>query len=124
MAGRRDRDGHGHLPAVPAHRAQVDRAHPSPVDGVIRIHCMVDLVLNHVEGEGERLIPIGDNRNNLLEETVGLVADFLGEALCGVRGHAVDEAVFCHKARNGHFLGRDSLVGKNKTQVAGLSDEA
>ncbi len=54
----------------------------------------------------------------------GLVAHFLGGVLRGVHGNAVDEAVFCHKARNGCFLGRESLVGESRIQLAGLSDEA
>ncbi len=41
-----------------------------------------------------------------------------------MRGHVVDEAIFCHKARNGRFLGRESLVGDSRIQLAGLSDEA
>jgi hypothetical protein len=116
MAGHRDRDGNGHLPADPARRAQVDCVCPPPVDGVLRIHCMVDGGLINVEGEGGGpSIPIIDDGNNLLEETVGLIAHFLGGALHGVRGHVVVKAIFCHKARNGHFLGRESLVGKNRT---------
>jgi hypothetical protein len=55
---------------------------------------------------------------------VGLVAHFLGGALRGVCGHVLDEAVFHHKARNDHSLGRESLVGESRTQLAGLSDEA
>ena len=94
MAGRHDRDGNNHLPAVLACRAQVDCARPPPVDGVLGIHCMVDGGLIHVEGEGRRLIPIVDDGNNLLKETVCLVAHFLGGALRGVHSHAVDEAVF------------------------------
>ena len=94
MAGCRDRDGDGHLPAVPAHRAQVDRACTPPVDGALRIHRMVDKGLIHVVGEGGGSICIVDDGNNLLEETVGLVAHFLGGALRGVHSHAVDEAVF------------------------------
>ncbi len=78
MAGCRDCDGYGHLSAVPARRAQVDCAHTPPVDGALRIHCMVDRGLIHVEGEGGGLICILDDGNNLLEETVGLVAHFLG----------------------------------------------
>ena len=84
---------------------------------------MEDGGLVHVDGEGGRSIPIVDDGNNLLEETVGLVAHFLGGALRGVHSYAVDEAISCHKARNGCFLGRESLVGKNRTQVGGLSDE-
>jgi hypothetical protein len=124
MAGRHDCDSNGHLPAVPACRAQVDCLCPPPVNSILRIHCMEDGGLIHIDGEGGRLIPIIDDRNNLLEETVGLVAHFLGGALHSVRGHAVDEAIFRHKARIAHFLGRESLVGKSRTQVAGLSDEA
>jgi hypothetical protein len=48
MTRRRDRDGNGHLPAVPARRAQVDRAHSPPVYGVLGIHRMVDGGLIHV----------------------------------------------------------------------------
>ncbi len=55
---------------------------------------MVDGGLIHVEGEGRGSIPIADNGNDLLEETVGLAAHFLGGVLRGVHGHAVDEAVF------------------------------
>jgi hypothetical protein len=124
MAGCRDCDGDGHLPAIPTHHAQVDRLCPPPVNGIFRIHCIEDGDLIHVDGEGGRLIPIVDNGNNLLEETVGLVAHFLGGAMHSVRGHAVDEAVFCHKERNGRFLGRESLVGERSTQATGLSDEA
>ncbi len=115
MAGRRDHDGDGHSPAVPT-----CCLHPPPVNGILRIHCMEDRGLIHVEGEGRQWIHIVDDRNNLLEETLGLVAHFFGGALHGVRGHAVDEAVFCHKARNGRFLGRESLVGESRTQLAGL----
>jgi hypothetical protein len=124
MAGCCDCDGTSHLPAVPALRAQVDCARTPPVDCALRIHCMVDVGLIHVEGEGGGSICIIDDGNNLLEETVDLVAHFLGGVLRGVRGHAVDESVFPHKARNGCFLGRESLGGKNRTQVGGLADEA
>jgi hypothetical protein len=44
--------------------------------------------------------------------------------LRGVRSHAVDEAIFRHKARNGRLLRRKSLGGESGTQLAGLSDEA
>jgi hypothetical protein len=47
-----------------------------------------------------------------------------GGVLRGVCGHVVVEAVFCNKVRNGHFLGRESLVGESRIQLAGLSDEA
>ncbi len=85
---------------------------------------MEDRGLIHVDGDGGKLIPIVDDGNNLLEETMGLVAHFLWGALRGVHGHAVDKAVFCHEAKNGHFLGRESVVGESRTQLAGLSDEA
>jgi hypothetical protein len=85
---------------------------------------MEDGGLIHVDGKGGQSIPIVDNVNDLLEETLGLVAHFLGGALCGVRGHAMDEAVFCHKVRNGRLLGRESLLGESRTQLAGLLDEA
>jgi hypothetical protein len=52
MAGRRDCDGNGHLHAVPAHRAQVDCLCPPPVDGILRIHCMIEGGLIHFDGEG------------------------------------------------------------------------
>ncbi len=123
MAGRHDRDNDSHLLAVPARCAQVDHLHPPPVDGILRIHCIENGGLIHVDGEGGQLIPIVDDGNDLLEKTVGLVAHFLGGALRGVRGHAVDKAIFCHKVRNGPFLGRESLVGESRTQLAGLSDE-
>jgi hypothetical protein len=97
MAGCRDRDGNGHLSAVPAHCAQVDSLCPPPVDCILRIHPMEDGGLIHVDGEGVQSISIVDDGNNLLEETVGFVAHFLGGALCGVRGHAVDEAIFAMK---------------------------
>jgi hypothetical protein len=82
---------------------------------------MVDGGLIHVESEGGGSILIVYDGNNLLEETVGLIAHFLGGALRGVHGHAVDEAVFCHKTRNGRFLGRESLVGDSRIQLASLS---
>ncbi len=100
MAKQCDCDGNGHLPAVPAHRGQVYCLCPPPVDGILRIHCMEDGGLIYIEGERKQSIPIIDDWNNLLEETLGLVAHFLGGALCSVRGHVVDEAVFCRKARN------------------------
>jgi hypothetical protein len=112
MAGRRDRDGNGPLPGVLAHRAQVDCACPPPVDGVLGNHCMVDGGLIHIDGVGGQLIPIVDNGNNLLEGTVCLIAHFLQGALRGVRGHAVDEAVFCHKARNDSFWAERVLLAK------------
>jgi hypothetical protein len=124
MAGRRDRDSNGHLPAVPTHSVQVDHLHPPPGDGILRIHCMEDGGLIDVDGEGGQSIPIVDNGNNLLEEIAGLIAHFLGGALRGVPGHAVDGAIFCHEARNGRFLGRESLVGESRIHIAGLSDEA
>ncbi len=52
--------------------------HTPPIDGVLRINCMVDGGLIHVEGDGGGSIPIVDDGNNLLEETMGLVAHFLG----------------------------------------------
>ncbi len=78
MAGRHDRVGNIHSPAVPACHAQVDCLYPPSVDGILRIHCMEDGGLIHVDGEGRQSIPIIDNGNDLLEETVGLVAHFLG----------------------------------------------
>ncbi len=124
MAKRHDCDGNGHLPAVPACCLQVDSLHPPPIDGILRIYCMEDRGLIHVDGEGGQSIPIVDHGNNLLEETLGLIAHFLGGVLHGVHGHAVDKAIFCHKARNGCFLGRESLVGESRTHLAGLYDEA
>jgi hypothetical protein len=97
MARRRDCDGNSHSPAVPAHHAQVDCAHPPPVNGVLGFHCMVDGGLIHIDGVGGLSIPIIDNGNNLLEETVCLVAHFLGGVLHGVCCHAVDEAIFAIK---------------------------
>jgi hypothetical protein len=120
MAGCRDRDGNGHSPAIPALRAQVDCARTTPpVDGALRIHCMVDRGLIHVEGEGEGLILIVDDGNNLLEETVGLVAHFLGGALHGVRGHAMDEGVFAIKQEMAAFWAERVLLAKT-----GLKSEA
>ncbi len=118
-----DRDRDSHLPAVPACHVQVDHLHPPPVDGILRIHRMEDGGLIHVDGEGRQSILIVYNGNNLLEETMGLVAHFLGGGAarcawpCGGRG------IFCQKARNGRILGRESLVGKNRTQVGGLLNE-
>jgi hypothetical protein len=126
MAGHRDCDGGGHSSDVAAHHdhAQVDCLCPPPVSGILWIHHMEDGGLIHVDGEGGRLIPVVDGGNNLLEVPVGLIAHFLGGALHSVRGHAVDKAIFCHKARNGCFLRRESLVGESRIQLAGLSDEA
>ncbi len=92
MAGCRDCDGNGHLPGVPACRAQVDCARLPPVNGVLGIDCMVDGGLIHINGVGGRSIPIVDNGNNLLEKTICLVAHFLGGGAawcawtCGGRG--------------------------------------
>jgi hypothetical protein len=124
MAGHPDCDGDGHLPAVAARRAQVDRAHPLPAVDILWIHCVDDGGVIHVDGEGGQSIPIVDDGNNHLEVNEGLVAHFLGGALCSVRSHAVDKAMFCHKAKNGHFICRKSLVGESRTTLAGLSDEA
>jgi hypothetical protein len=113
MAGRCDRDGDGHSPVVTARRAQVDRARPPPVNGILWIHHVENWGLIHVDGEGGQWIPIVD-------DAIG----FLGGALRGVRSHAVDETIFRHKARNGRLLRRKSLVGENRIQLSGLSDEA
>jgi hypothetical protein len=48
MARRRDHDSDGHLPALPARRAQVNCLHPPPVNGILRIHCMEDKGLIHI----------------------------------------------------------------------------
>ncbi len=75
--------------------------------------------LIHVDREGRRSIPIIDNGNNLLEETVGLVAHFLGGVLHGVRGHAMDEAVFAIKQEMAAFWAERVLLEK-----AGLNLQA
>jgi hypothetical protein len=73
---------------------------------------MVDGALIHVEGEGRWSIPIIDNGNTLLEETVGLIALFGGGALCGVHGHAVDEAIFAIKQETATFWAERVLLAK------------
>ena len=70
------------------------------------------------------MIPIVDDGNDAIEVPPGLVARFLGGGAvrrawpCGGRGY------FVHKARNDCLLCRKSLVGENRIQLAGLSDEA
>jgi hypothetical protein len=78
MAGRHDCDGNSHLPAITARRAQVDCAHPLPVNGILWIHCVEEGGLIHIDGEGGQLIPIVDDGNDHLEVPKGLVAHFLG----------------------------------------------
>ncbi len=110
MAGRRDCDGNSHSPAVAGRHAQVDCALPPCANGILWIHCMEDRGLIHVDGESRQSSPIVDDGNNHLEVPDGLVAHFFGGALHSVQSHAVDKAIFHHKASNGRFLRRKSLV--------------
>jgi hypothetical protein len=84
IAGRRDRDSKGHLPAVAACHVQVDHARPPPVDSILWIHCVVNGGLIHVDGKGGQLIPIVDDGNDCIKVPPGLVAHL---RLIELKGH-------------------------------------